>query len=86
MAAKAPCWLGRPRCTEWTSRSHYVGDFGRVERFDCRAGAQDPRAITLVLDLAQAFEHASFPVVWAWATHFKFSMKIMHVLCGYCQH
>ena len=57
-----------------------------MERFDCRAGAKDPRAITLVLYLAQAFEHASFPVVWAWTTHFQFSMKIMRVLCGYFQH
>ena len=43
-----------------------------MERFDYRSGEKQPGTITLVLDLAEAFERVSFPVVWAWATHFNF--------------
>ena len=31
-------------------------------------------------------ERVSLPVVWAWATHFIFPMKILRVLCGYSEH
>ena len=31
-------------------------------------------------------ERVSFPVVWAWATHFSFPRKVMRVLCGYFEH
>ena len=41
-----------------------------------RAGQMDKGAITLVLDLTNAFQWVSLPVVWAWATHFDFSSKI----------
>ena len=36
----------------------------------------DQGAITLVLDLAEAFARVSLPVVWAWATRFNFPRKI----------
>ena len=46
---------------------------------------KDQGAITLVLDLARAFERVSIPVVWAWATHFDFPRKLLactvRVLC-----
>ena len=35
-----------------------------MERFDCRVGEKDQGAITLVLDLAKAFERASLLVWW----------------------
>ena len=38
-------------------------------------------AVTLVLDLAKAFERVSLPV-----THFGFPRKILRVLCGYFEH
>ena len=53
-----------------------------METFDYRAGETDQGAITLVLDLAAAFERVSLPVVWAWATHFDLSRKILRVECG----
>ena len=40
-----------------------------MEGFDYRASENDPRAITLVLDLGKALERVSLPVVWACATH-----------------
>ena len=57
-----------------------------MERFDGRAKAEDQEAVALVLDLAKAFERVSLLVVWAWATHFSFSRKILRVLCGYFEH
>ena len=57
-----------------------------MERFNGRAKAEDQGAVALVLDLAKAFERVSFPVVWAWATHFCFPRKILRVLCGYFEH
>ena len=56
------------------------------ERFNGRAKAEDRGAVALVLDLAQAFEGVSLPVVWAWATHFSFHRKILRVLCEYFEH
>ena len=41
--------------------------------------------IALVLDL-KAFEGVGLPIVWAWATHFNLSRKIMRVLSGYFEH
>ena len=42
-----------------------------MQRFKYRAGEGDLGAVTLVLDLAKAFERISLPVVWAWSTHFS---------------
>ena len=41
-----------------------------------------------MLDLAEAFERVSLPIVWAWATHTHFNLtkKILRVLCGFFQH
>ena len=57
-----------------------------MERFKYRAGEEESGAAALVLDLAKAFERVSLPVVWAWATHFSFTRKILRVLCGYFEH
>ena len=47
--------------------------FMEMERFCDKAKEEDQgAAVPLVLDLAKAFERASLPVVWAWATHFSF--------------
>ena len=43
-------------------------------------------ASALVVDLAKAFERVSLPVIFAWATHFGFSRKILRMLCGYFEH
>ena len=56
-----------------------------MERFKCRAGEEELRAVALV-GLAKAFERVSLFVVWAWATHFSFPRKILRVLCGYFEH
>ena len=47
---------------------------------------KDQGAITLVLDLAKAFERVSLPVVWAWATYYNFPRKNLRLLCGYFEH
>ena len=57
-----------------------------MERFNCKAKEEDQAALSLVLDLAKAFERVSLPVVWAWATYFSFPRKILRVLCGYFEH
>ena len=57
-----------------------------MEKYRYIAGKEDQGAVALVLDLAKAFERVSFPVVWAWATHFSFRRKILRVLCGYFEH
>ena len=36
--------------------------------------------------LAKAFERVRLPEVWAWATHFNLTSKILRVLCGYFEH
>ena len=56
-----------------------------MERFKYRAG-EDLGAVDQVKNQAQTFERVSFPVVWAWATHFSFPRKILRVLCGYFEH
>ena len=58
----------------------------KMKRFSGKAKEEDQGAVALVLDLAKAFERVSLPVVWAWATHFSFPRKILHVLCGYFEH
>ena len=57
-----------------------------MERFNGRANAEDQGAVALDLDLAKALERVSFLVVWAWATYFSFSRKILLVLCGCVEH
>ena len=47
-----------------------------MERCRYRAGEEELGAVALVLDLPKAFDRASLPVVWAWATHFSFPRKI----------
>ena len=83
MGGKPSCWLGR-HCggaerTVWET-------LFEMERVDYRAGAKDPRAITLVLDLAKAPVRASLPDVWAWTTQFIFPRHVLRVLCGYFEH
>ena len=51
-----------------------------TERCNGKAKAEEQGALTLILDLAKAFERVSLPVVWAWATHFNFPRKILRVL------
>ena len=51
-----------------------------------KAKAEDQGALALVLDLANALERVSLPVVRAWATHFSFRRKILRVLCGCFEH
>ena len=57
-----------------------------MERLDGRAKAEDQGAVALVFDLAKAFKRVSLPAVWAWATYFSFTRKILRVLCGYFEH
>ena len=57
-----------------------------MERFSGKAKEEDQGVLALVLDLAKAFERVSLSVVWAWATHFSFPMKILRVRCGFFEH
>ena len=57
-----------------------------MEWFEIPGRRKNQGAAALVLDLANAFERVSFPVVLAWATHFNFPRKIWRVLCGYLEH
>ena len=60
------------------------GRSGGVERSEALLDMERfEGSTTLVLDLAKALERVGFPVMWAWATHFDFSRKILRVLCGY---
>ena len=77
MAAEASRGVGRHGRTVW----EVLMD---MERFDGRAKAEDQGAVALVLGLARASERVSLPVVWAWATHFRFPRR--RVLCGYFEH
>ena len=55
-----------------------------MERFNGKATEEG--ALALVLDLAQAFERVTLPVVWAWATHLSFPRNILRVFVGYFEH
>ena len=73
---------GTPRMVARRSPAHSVGSTdgnGKIQekanRRSCGCG--------WVLDWANTFERVSLLVVWAWATHFSFPMKILRVLCGY---
>ena len=57
-----------------------------MERLNGKVKEEDQGASALVLDLAKAFNRVTLPVVWAWATHFSFSRKILRVLCVYFEH
>ena len=54
-----------------------------MKRFGGKAKEGEQGAVALVLDLANASERASLPVVWAWATHVSSPRKVLRVLCGY---
>ena len=43
-----------------------------MEKFRYRAGETEQGAVAPVLDLANAFERVSLPVVWAWANAIQF--------------
>ena len=89
-------WLRAPEVTRWQQKCRVDWDAtdgrnGGAEptvwetllqkgRFVHRAGEKDQGAITLVLDLAEVIERVSLTVVWAWATHFNFSRKILREL------
>ena len=47
---------------------------------------KDQRATTLMVDLTKECARVSPPVVWAWATHFQLSSRILRVLRGYFEH
>ena len=48
-----------------------------MERFNGRARAEDRGVVAL----AKASKRVSLLVVWAWTTHFRFTKKILRVLC-----
>ena len=67
---------GRHGGAERTVWKHSLID---MERFECRAGEKDQGAITLVLELAEAFELVSLEMVCGVRSSDAF------VLCGYCE-
>ena len=62
-------------CSRWTDLTVRVGKKKKRPRSD-HAG----------LDVAEAFERVSLPVVWVWTTHFNLSRKVLRVPCGYFEH
>ena len=82
VAAEVSRGLGRTGWSERRSSTNGVGN-GKIL---WQSRRRRSRSLGLVLDLAKAFERVSFPVVWAWATHFSFPRKILRVLCGYFEH
>ena len=59
-----------------------MGKIGCRKKVRCHVTSleKDPRAITLVFDLAKSFKRVRFQVVWAWATYFNFPKKILRVM------
>ena len=54
---------GEAETTAWEARLE-------MEKYSCRVEEMDKKAVTLVVDLANAFEKVPIKVVWQWATHF----------------
>ena len=95
-------WRRAPEVVKWQQRHHVRWDAAdnrnggaertvwetllEMERFEQHAGEKGQGAFALVLDLAKAFERVCVPVVWAWATHFRFPKNFLRVPCGYFQH
>ena len=95
-------WLRAPEVVKWQQRHHVRWDAAdnrnggaertvwetllEMERFEQHTGEKGQGAFALVLDLAKAFERVCVPVVWAWATHFRFPKNFLRVPCGYFQH
>ena len=94
-------WLRAPEVERWQERRRVGWDAtnGRnggaeriawatlleMDRFDHRAGDMDQGAITLVLDLAEAFERASLPFGLV-SDAFQGSQNGLLVLCGHFEH
>ena len=85
------------RSQEWYRAGWYAHDVrnGRaivwdalldMGRFEYGSDWIDQGAITLVFNLATAFERVSLPVAWARVTHFNFFKQILRVLCDYFDH
>ena len=47
-----------------------------------KGGQQSKGVVTLVNDIAKAFEKVSLSVVWHWATYFGFPQRASMALCG----
>ena len=60
-----------------------MGDFDGDGKILLKSKRRRSRSGGVGSGLAKAFKRVSFPVVWAWATHFSFPRKILRVLCGY---
>ena len=71
---------------EWRSVAQVWETVLDMERFDHCANEKDQGAITVLLDVADACERVSLPVVSAGATHFNLPMKILHLLRWYFEH
>ena len=84
-ALRAPEVIGMPQMAELEEQTVWEMLMD-MARFDGKAKEGEEGTVALVLDLAKAFERVSFPVVWAWATHFSFTRKVLRVLCGYFEH
>ena len=79
----AEVWIGTLQMTEMEEFSRQSGKIVlEMVRFKYRAGEEELGAVALVLDLANAFERVSLPVVWAWATHLSFPRKILRCYAG----
>ena len=77
-------WIGTPRIVATEELNEHWGILMEMERFKCRTGQNHFGAVALNQDLTKAFKRVS--LLWAWATHFCFSKKILRVLCGYFEH
>ena len=68
-------------------QSNLTGHRGNVSATSLTcSGAIRQLLVALVLDLAKAFERVCLIVVWAWATHFNFTRRMLRVPLGYFEH
>ena len=57
-----------------------------LEKSNSNEEEVDQGAVTLVVDLARAFEHVQLKVACAWAMHHGVPQRMLRVSCWYFQH
>ena len=83
MAGESSRWVGMLLTGRMEGQSALYGRHCSTSKDMISVQAKrDQGAITFSLDVADACERVSLPVVWAWATHFDFLREILRVLCG----
>ena len=53
-----------------------------MESYDLKAGQEDKGAVSLVVDMAIAFEKVQLVVIQEWAMNVGFPQRVLSILCG----